>query len=393
MSDSQHDRSVFVVHGRNTNARDAMFAFLRAIGLAPIEWSDAVKETGEGSPYIGQVLDAAFRRARAIVVLFTPDEEVRLLDRWQKEGDTLHETALSRQARPNLLFEAGMAIGRNQKGTVLVELGELRPFSDIGGRHVLRLDDSREKRRQLAQRLKTAGCAVNLDGENWCSAGSFDSAIAATGEPPRGSPNPLPELSEPAADMLRRAGASKPKKIRRWPDARDNWKITAGSHVFAMSDPRAAARNNDALDELADAKMVRTHVANAEEQIHAITDRGFRWIDDDAERRREVPQPSSLSREAAELLHAAVKVNGDIVRFSSANGLVIKVRGRVFDTKEPRSEAKWDGAIGELMAREFVRPRSESVLSVTSEGYATADSEQRQEERGAAQHHRERDRR
>jgi hypothetical protein len=51
-----------------------MFAFLRAIGLDPIEWSVAVQMTGEGSPYIGQVLDVAFDAAQAIVVLLTPDD-------------------------------------------------------------------------------------------------------------------------------------------------------------------------------------------------------------------------------------------------------------------------------------------------------------------------------
>jgi CAP12/Pycsar effector protein, TIR domain len=39
-------RRVFVVHGRNSAVRSAMFAFLRAIGLHPIEWSEAVKMTG-----------------------------------------------------------------------------------------------------------------------------------------------------------------------------------------------------------------------------------------------------------------------------------------------------------------------------------------------------------
>ena len=44
---------VFVVHGRNLKARDAMFIFLGAIGLDPIEWSEATKATGKPSPYIG----------------------------------------------------------------------------------------------------------------------------------------------------------------------------------------------------------------------------------------------------------------------------------------------------------------------------------------------------
>ena len=37
---------VFVVHGRNTVARDGMFDFLRAIGLHPIDWSEAVHSLG-----------------------------------------------------------------------------------------------------------------------------------------------------------------------------------------------------------------------------------------------------------------------------------------------------------------------------------------------------------
>ena len=52
--------TVFVVHGRNTLARDAMFALLRACALRPLEWSQALKLTKKGSPYVGDVLEAAF---------------------------------------------------------------------------------------------------------------------------------------------------------------------------------------------------------------------------------------------------------------------------------------------------------------------------------------------
>ena len=48
-------RAVFVIHGRNLAARDAMFDFLRSLGLVPIEWSQAVRATGRPSPYVGEV--------------------------------------------------------------------------------------------------------------------------------------------------------------------------------------------------------------------------------------------------------------------------------------------------------------------------------------------------
>ena len=50
-------RQVFVIHGRNEPARMGLFTFLRSIGLKPIEWSEAIAMTGQGSPYIGDVLD------------------------------------------------------------------------------------------------------------------------------------------------------------------------------------------------------------------------------------------------------------------------------------------------------------------------------------------------
>jgi predicted nucleotide-binding protein len=132
-----------------------------------LEWSQAISATGEPTPYIGQVLDKAFSMAQAVVVLMTPDDEARLRKEFQVEEDPEYERRLSGQARPNVLFEAGMAMGRNPRRTVLVEIGTLRPFSDVGGRHVLRLDNSSEHRQDLAQRLQTAGCAVDLTGRHW----------------------------------------------------------------------------------------------------------------------------------------------------------------------------------------------------------------------------------
>jgi hypothetical protein len=54
-------RNVMVVHGRDEAIRRAMFSFLRSIGLHPIEWSEAVDQTGSAAPYVGDVLDRATR--------------------------------------------------------------------------------------------------------------------------------------------------------------------------------------------------------------------------------------------------------------------------------------------------------------------------------------------
>ncbi|MFF8931264.1 TIR domain-containing protein [Streptomyces longwoodensis] len=170
-------RRVFVVHGRNVAARNAMFAFLRSIGLSPVEWNEAVMATGKPSPYVGEILDTAFRQAAVILVLMTPDDYAWLKDEYRSSHEPAHETQPTGQARPNVLFEAGMAIGRNEDRTVLVELGAVRPFSDIGGRYVIRMNDSTPRRQELAQRLLGAGCAVNITGTDWHSVGEFESCV------------------------------------------------------------------------------------------------------------------------------------------------------------------------------------------------------------------------
>ena len=66
-----------------------------------------------------------------------------------------------------------MAMDHNPDRTVLVEFGHLRPFSDIAGRHSVKMDGSTEKRQELAARLEKAGCAVKLTGTDWHKAGDL----------------------------------------------------------------------------------------------------------------------------------------------------------------------------------------------------------------------------
>ena len=197
---SKNPRSVFVVHGRNDAIRDSMFDFLRSINLVPIEWTRAVALTGQGSPYIGQVLDAALDDAQAIVVLLTPDEVAYLQPRYGN-GDNDPEIQPAAQARPNVLFEAGMALGRDAERTVMVEVGEVRPFSDVAGRHVVRLNNTTKSRQALAQRLQTAGCEVDLTGTHWHTAGDFSSPTAPGGGLPLGRRVPSDTRTRPLVDF------------------------------------------------------------------------------------------------------------------------------------------------------------------------------------------------
>lgn len=280
-------REVFVVHGRNLAARDALFEFLRSIDLHPLEWAEAVSVTGRPSPYIGEILDAAFSRAHAVVVLFTPDDDACLREEFRVPGDPPHETELSGQARPNVIFEAGMAMSRSEDRTILVEIGVLRPFSDLAGRHAVRLNNSSQRRQEFAQRLGAAGCPVHLTGTDWHTAGDFEAALASTISKEPETPNVSEEetaiadnteLSEDAREILTEATKDYNRSITKF-DTMGGLTYSTNNRTFGdMGVPRSEARWEGAVYEL-----VKLGLLNVEPggrgNLFRVTREGFAAID------------------------------------------------------------------------------------------------------------------
>lgn len=133
---------VVVSHTRHP-ASQLLFQMLKALGLSPIDFETKAVEwaaTSHGpSPYVGQVLEAMFSRGQVIVVLMTGDEWARLHERFITAETPESEQKWALQPRPNVIFEAGIALGGLSERTILVELGDLRLFSDILGRYTVRL--------------------------------------------------------------------------------------------------------------------------------------------------------------------------------------------------------------------------------------------------------------
>jgi predicted nucleotide-binding protein len=167
------DNSVFVVHGRNEALRKSMFDFLRALGLNPMEWSKAVLAAKGANPHVDDVLDTAMARVQAVVVLFSPDDEARLRQQFCSKGERATEGRLQGQPRPNVIFEAGMALGRHPEKTLLVQVGKLRGLSDLAGKHIVRLSNEIERRNDVANRLRKLHCPVDTSGSDWTNAGDF----------------------------------------------------------------------------------------------------------------------------------------------------------------------------------------------------------------------------
>ena len=175
-------REVAVVHGRDAEVTSAVFEFLRALDLRPLEWEELVSRAPAATPFVGDLIDKLFENIQAVVVVFTPDDETRLHADLQQADEPTHETRFMCQPRPNVLFEAGRAFGQYPHRTILVEVGELRPISDLVGRHTVKLG-AQTSIQSFVNRLRVAGCAINTDGSDWLKPSRFSELAARTRRP------------------------------------------------------------------------------------------------------------------------------------------------------------------------------------------------------------------
>jgi predicted nucleotide-binding protein len=169
------ENTVFVVHGRDETLRDAAYEFLGALGLKAQEWGHAIRAARGrgGNPFVNDAVTKIMDQAQAIVVLLSPDDEVKLKSQFVTRNERATEAKVRGQARPNVIFETGIAIGAHHKKTVIVQAGDVKPFTDIGGMHILRLTGTDRSRHEFANRLRDLGCTIDTDGDHWLRAGDF----------------------------------------------------------------------------------------------------------------------------------------------------------------------------------------------------------------------------
>lgn len=172
-----HNRKrIFVVHGRNMRTRTAMFNFLKAIGLEPLDWDSLRKMTGQGTPFTLDVVRRGMSAAWATVVIWNPEERVHLLPPFRGVSTRKGDQQYANQPRPNVILEAGMALALMPSRVIFVHFGEVRTISDLEGLHVLKSTEDLVDRATLAGTLSSIGCDVQLKGDAWRSAGNFRNA-------------------------------------------------------------------------------------------------------------------------------------------------------------------------------------------------------------------------
>jgi predicted nucleotide-binding protein len=171
------DNSIFVVHGRDAKLNQDMYAFLASIGIVPMEWDQAIKAAkGGANPVVGDVISQAMERVQGVMILFSPDEEAKVRTKFASASDKKKNLHLKGfQPRPNVIFEAGLALGAHSDKTILVQVGTVRDISDIAGKHMVHLSDSFADRKRLADRLESKlKFKIDLAGTTWQTIGQFD---------------------------------------------------------------------------------------------------------------------------------------------------------------------------------------------------------------------------
>jgi hypothetical protein len=168
-------KRVFVIYGRDVEAHAELAKFLHALNLEEIVFDEVANTLGP-SPFVADIVLRGIKEADAVIALFTPDEQAALYD--PTTGRPLETNAGGSrwQARPNVIFEAGIAYGRGLIEPILVVLGaDVSLFSDIGGKHFVNLGRS-DGKRNLFNRLNTILGPITPRISDWefsAEAGNF----------------------------------------------------------------------------------------------------------------------------------------------------------------------------------------------------------------------------
>jgi hypothetical protein len=136
---------VFVIHGRDLDAVEELVRFLTGLGLEHVSFEDVAAEGT--APFIADVVISGIAAADVVIALFTPDEHAALYDPRTAAYIGESEGEARWQARPNVLFEAGVAMGVARNRTILATLGvDVALFSDVSGVHFVVLHRPAGKR-------------------------------------------------------------------------------------------------------------------------------------------------------------------------------------------------------------------------------------------------------
>ncbi len=149
LNDVTGSRKIFIVHGHDDAARDAVARSVTALGLEPVILHE--------QPNRGATIIEKFEKHAAVgfaIIIVTPDDVGR-----DKDDDTLRD-----RARQNVILELGYFVGRLGRDRVMIlRKGNVEDPSDFTAVVWQELDGAGAWKLKLGQELKDAGYNVDLN--------------------------------------------------------------------------------------------------------------------------------------------------------------------------------------------------------------------------------------
>ena len=147
---STNTREIFIIHGRDNEAKQMVARFLEQLKLETIILDE---QSNQGLTIIEKFEKHA--QAGFAVALLTPDDVGAL----QEDMENLKP-----RARQNVFFEFGYFIGRlGRKKVCALVKGDVEIPSDYAGVIYIQLDDNEGWKMKLLKELRDAGMDVNAD--------------------------------------------------------------------------------------------------------------------------------------------------------------------------------------------------------------------------------------
>ena len=148
--EQMNTKEVFVIHGRDNEAKEIVARFLEKLGLEPVILNEQPDQGGTIIEKFEQHAQVGFA-----VALLTPDDVGSL------QGE---ENTLNPRARQNVIFEFGYFIGRlGRKGVRALTKGDVEIPSDYSGVVYIPLDAAGGWKITLIRELKSVGFDVDAN--------------------------------------------------------------------------------------------------------------------------------------------------------------------------------------------------------------------------------------
>jgi len=143
------DDKVFIVHGKDNEAKQETARFIEKLGLKAI----ILHEQVSGSKTIIEKIEE-YSNVGYAIVLYTPCDV----------GNEKNKEPLNLRARQNVVFEHGYFIGKlGRKNVCALVKGSIEKPNDISGVVYIQMDNNGNWKMDLAREMKSVGYQIDLN--------------------------------------------------------------------------------------------------------------------------------------------------------------------------------------------------------------------------------------